>query len=773
MAAFSSGNVTVVINIANNDSIGADGTTAGSSLPAPAVPEWFHSTSNAYLRLSSCVQPIDKVGKRVAIEGSVHHIAGEHGSDLAEILDLTVKVLSRKGAPLGTYKVLPRLDGDLGVELGAYFCAQDGFSIEDGESGVVRLSARGKQADEMLQDLAKIVSRFRDVAWQGEPIAELATKQNVEEVGVPSDDSAWERLRNAEAVAAEVEPELSATRREAETRSVHMIPILPSFPELAKDPGFALDRQWRSALERHGLLTTVTATLMPGETDCIAFDIVMSDGEGLPIGRDSHTRGVSRKVLGVSPEQVHHNLERVTAEAMDEFRRDGLDALIHKISRFPFKSPRHEREAALGASKVGGRALPGTGLRVSNPVDTNILHGQRHEGELVFARTLSSGAELRVSVGIKAALLSISPNSSDLSSWIGWTVTDREGITKESSLVRAELLEYAEMLSSGTPEQRLTALDGLRSISARKNGRPHGGSGSADKLLGFGFDADLKSFGGVVVSASAPAFDSDDQILELLNGIQLLQITKFRSSDSVAELVNFDRALFGIYPDHSLSVRTWNRLGGQLKAKLCLETCEANGGYQEIIRTVAEVLSDSEAKKETGPNRARQEIQKLLFDLVNQSGDVNTLLSPFDEKRGMRIPPLNRPKAVQAYDRSGKLARLWTKATGGDPSDMRLGWLSNSDLCLASFERFGPRQLDRIDLLTSAEGIKRVVGIFSLAQDPAQLHSLVAEFAQPLRSGEDLRELFKLTQKLTESSPRSATQVEASALAKFLEERKA
>ncbi len=765
----------MVINLANKDLFGADGPPAGTTLPDAGTPEWFQGASNAYLRLSSCVQPIDKVGKRVAIEGSVHHIAGERGSDLAEVLDLTVKVLSRKGAPLGTYKVSPRLDGDLGFELGAYFCAKDGLEIADVEAGRVILSAKGKQADEMLQDLAKIVSRFRDVAWQGEPIADLATTQhlrNVEKCEVQSDDIAWERLRNTEVGPTESEAALSNTSEKPSVRIAHMVPILPSFPELARDPSFALDRQWRSSLERHGLITTVTATLMPGEVDCVAFDFLMSDGEGIPIGRDSQTVGVSRKVLGSSPEQVHHNLERVTAEAMDEFRRDGLDALVYRISHFPFKPPRHQGEAELATAKVGARTVLGGRLRANNPVDTNILHGQRHEGEPVFARTLSSGAELRVHVGIKAALLSISPNSSELSSWIGWTVTDREGMTKESSLARAELLEYAEMLSSGTPEQRLTALDGLRSLSARKNGRPHGGSGSADKLLGFGFDADLKSFGGVVVSASAPAFDNDDQILELLNGIQLVQVTRFRSSDSVADLVNFDRALFGIYPDHSLSVRTWNRLGGQLKTKLCLATCEANGGYQEIIRSIAEILSDSEARKGAGPNRTRQEIQKVLFDLVNQSGDVNTIVSPFDDKRGMRIPPLNRPKALQAYDRSGKLARLWAKATGGDPSDMRLGWLSNSDLCLASFERFGPRQLDRMDLLTSSEGIKRVVGIFSLAQDPAQVHSLVAEFAQPLRSGQELRELFKLTQELTDSSPISATQVETSSLAQFLRDRK-
>ncbi len=762
----------VVVNLTTKEPPSADGAPVSDALSDAGLAEWFRgSKANAYLRLSSCIQPIDHVGRRVAIEGAVHHIAGERGSDLAEVIDLTVKVLSRKGAPLGTYRILPRLDGALGVALGAYFCSKEGFPVENSSAGPVHLSAKGKQADEILSDLSKIVGRFNDASWQSEAISDLALRPGTTEIGTPSDDSAWERLRNAEASPVEPETNLTSSGLRQSSRGVHMVPILPSFPELAKDPCFALDRQWRSSTTKDGVVTTVTATLMPGETDLVAFDIVRADSEGLPVGRNSHTVGVTRKATTASREQVHQDLERVTAEAMDEFRRSGLDALIEKISQPPFGPPRQERQPE--SVKARETALADRSTQRLSSVDQNIMRGQRHEGETIFLRTLPSGAELKVIAGAKAALLAISPNSSELSSWIGWTTEDRGGVLKESSLVRTQLLEYAEMLSAGTREQKLAALEGLRALSARKNGRPHGGSGSADRLLGFGFDADLKSFGGVVVSASAPAFDNDEQILETLSGIELLQITKFTGSRRTSELANFDRALFGIYPDHSLSVRSWNSFGGQLRAKLCSATCEANGGYQEIIRTVAEILSDSEAKQAEGRNRTREQMQGLLLNLVNHSADANTIESPFDERRGMRIPPLNRPEAIQAYDRSAKLAGIWSKVWGGDPGEMRLGWLNNSDLCLASFERLGPRQLDRLDLLTCASGVSRAVGIFSLAQDSGRVHALVAEFAEPLRSGEDLRELFRLAQLLSESLPTSASQVESSALAKFLTDRKA
>lgn len=760
------------IHVTNKNFIGSDEGALQRSFSSAGSLQLSHN-ANSYLNLSSCVQPIEKIGKRITIEGSIHHVGGGRGNDVAEVLDLTVKVLSRKGAPIGAYKINPRIDPPLGLKLGAYFCALDPISQGAGRSSAGRFSTTGKLADEMVADLAKIVSSFTGLSWQAESISDWSMNPRVGDDTDSSDERVWESLLNSGGLSADGGH--IASPRKLRHRSVYMAPILPSFPELAKDPEFALDRQWRSSRENQGRLTTVTATLVPGTVNKIIFDVAVADTEGHLAFSDSYAVPVVSGHTGhmSHTKQAHLGLESVTADAMDDFVRYGLDVMRENLSWKHFEPPRQQRAATLQRRGMVREMPEPKNAHSSHPIDKEILRGQKHTGEVIFTRTLPSGAIVSIEQGVKAALLSISPNNSDASAWIGWTVTDAAGINRNSSMVRAELLHYGDLLCSGSPEQRIAALDGLRSLSSRKEGRPRGSSGSADKLLGFGFDADLKSFGGVVVSASAPSFDQDEQLLDLLNGIQLVQVTKSRRSHHTSELANFDRALFGIYPDQSLSVRVWNKLGGQLKARLSAATCQAEGGYQHVIRSISEILSASESQYKGQAVRTRSDIQQLLTHLVNQAADLNTLISPFDEKRGMSLPPYNLAVANQTYDRSAKLARLWAKITGGDPSSMRLSWLENSNLCLASFEKFGPHQLDQLDLITSAGGIKKVVGVFHLARDPRQSHTLIAEFAEPLRTGQDLRQIFRLVHQLSESSPLSLQEVKSSALARFLEERKA
>lgn len=627
--------------------------------------------------------------------------------DLPEVLDLTVVALGPNGSRLGSYEISPDIHGRLAVELAKVLIDSGQKRADNGE--------QARQADQILADLQARVQESGEFKWQQTKLEDC-----------PESDPFMKR-------------------------------ILPSFAEFAASPAFALDRQFVSQHQLNDRITFLKATLLldRGKT---AFDAQAFDFDGNLVSEDSFsvpmpTDGEFRKP---TTEFVHKTLLAMTWENMYHFSQHGFDSLREKLSgNQPQRRPGRRNPPAIGESRRDPL----------DEVDEMILKGMRSEGETIFSESLLSGAKISVSVGNRAGILVAQADASDLSSFVAWVVRDDRGICEPGSVVRESLMRAADILHKGNPEQRRHAINFLDKLSKDTAGRdPLTSGASLDSLLSFGLQTDIGPLKNVTFESVAPA--TTEQVLELLGGIQTVQL-RLKTSFKSRSRTGFDRVLFGIYPDESLFAQARNPIGGQLRGRISAATCEQLGGYEQVIRRIANDLSRSEST-----TNVRTSLQTSLEGFVNLDPDVNTIVSPFDSF-GSKVPPANNAAANAAYEIAGRLGDVWAHATGGDMSEMRVEWVEGTDTCKATVGEIGPEN-SSIQATLTEKGITKLVVHVGYDESPRKVRRLVVdtekEGRKPLDKPEAIMtKIFRFTEELSDRAPLSWKDVEQSKLFEYLQ----
>jgi hypothetical protein len=626
-------------------------------------------------------------------------------------------LISRETAELEVLDLTVVALGPNGSRLGSYEITPDirGRLAVELAKVIVEGDKQGKSADQILEELQTKVSIFRDFKWQQTKLEETPDGEPV------------------------------------------MRRILPSFAEFANSPAFALDRQFVSQQQVNDRLFSVKATLLL-DRGKVAFDAEVFDCHGNLVSEDSFSASMPPQGEYRKPtlEFVHKTLLGVTWENMCHFSQHGLESLREKLSGGPVARRPGRRDQAVEEESTHDPL---------DQVDELILKGLRTEGETIFSESLASGAKISVSVGNCAGILVAQADPSDLSAFVGWIVRDDRGISEPGSVVRESLLRAAEILHNGNPEQRRHALNFLDKLSKDTAGRDAIASGaSLDSLLSFSLQTDIGPLKNVAFESVAPA--TTEQVLELLGGIQMVQL-RLQTSFKSRSRTGFDRVLFGIYPDESLFAQARNPIGGQLRGRISAATCQELGGYEEVIRKVANDLSRSESM-----TNVRTSLQNSLEVLVNLDPDVNTIVSPFDAF-GSKVPPANNVAANAAYETAGRIADVWAHATGGDITDVRVEWIEGTDTCKASVSDIGPEN-SSVQAFISNKGVTKLVVHVGYDEAPRKIRRLVVDTERegrpPISKPEQvMTKVFRYTEELSDRAPLSWKDVERSKLFEYLQ----
>ena len=695
-----------------------------------------------------------KMGSRTSIEGVRDFFLDQDNVERSEVYNLWIHVRDRSDVQIGTYTLSPAVSPALAAAIDRFLFAPSG---EGSAAGMAN------NADHLLAGLVKVVERFPGFSWvlekPADRIESAPTVQHNGPTSVSNQDLPPEEQLEMLRQQNESDPVESQPNRPL----IRMQTQLPRFEEVAEKPESALDRRWLSANSDKGPYTTVEATIVPGTPSRVDFVATTIDENQ---NKDSERFSVVVPLgPGTDSRSAQARLESLVADAMHEFGKSGIDGLRDNLLK------------NVGPQR---RSVEPPGREVDE-ADTRLLSGDILAGATTFIKVLPSKAQVKVSVGAKVAVLTVSASQSPNSAAISWVALDpKAGAQNQPSLLHRELHHLAQMLCGRTVQERRAALDGLAAISlvSQRNGAkavfPR--ACSLDEVLGQALQVDLASFKNVNFSSVHVA--SQEQVLELLNGVQPIQMWLSNPRRNSRALTRFDRLMFGVYADGALSVKASNRLGGELSAKIAASTCKGlateqePNGYSEVIRRVARALNHVGKRQLPGNRRL---MVSVLDDLVNRAPDSSTLVSPHATGSGHRIPPSNRPLANSAYLRAARCARVWALATNGDPRDVSVDWIENSDRCLVAIP-LSTQSAGSLELTVSHTGAHQVLGQFSYGKKGGRSARLELDL-QRSRSVQDegrilnadqLFQIFDLAVALAESKPKSLADVTGSPLAKLL-----
>lgn len=732
----------------------------------------------AFLKFPACIAPLHIEGRRTTIEGVRHHFTDETGQDRAELFRLWVAVRDRKGVQLGRYELSPSISPQLGAELGRYLCPST--TISGGKTDPADKKTENVEVDKLLAGLVRIVANFEGFKWVGIPEPDTGSRSRAGHYQSGGSSTPFDPDLPLEQQLERLKEEIGNNENDSLPplrRTIYMKPKLPgNFQDVAERPDSALDRQWISAIETDGRYTTVEATIVTGRPSRVTFNVNVQDENDQTVVEESFSVAIPHRPGNEA--STHLALEHLIAEAMYDFLQRGLNAMRDKLSEEYFN-----REPAPQIDDLTD-IEPENSESYLSDTDDRLLQGDLLAGEPIFEETLPSGAQVRICTGSTAALVTISANESLNSSSRSWAVSD-EKLSEPSSSVLRELLQHARMLCAGDIHQRRAALEALNALALKSNERSlFGKCGSLDETIGQSLEFDLVSLRNISFDSIAAA--TQDQVLELLNGVQLIQVSLSHRPSSSRGLTRFNRIIFGMYPDGSLSVRATNQVGGQIRAKLSAATCDESAtesepkGFCEIIRLLSKTLnahdpfgtSDNQEDRRPGD---RQALLAVLESLVHQHPDTNTIVSPFDDM-GRRIPPLGRTLANQVYDRAGKYARIWAAASGGSVSEVLVEWIEHSNSCLVTIPKVGANN-DSLSLTLSHRGVHKVVGQFHWSEVEQKNKHMVLDLqapGQPLEESPRLsllqvRQIFERAIRLSDSRPQSWKDVRDSSLARFFD----
>lgn len=619
----------------------------------------------------------------------------------AEILNLQIVALSPKDSALGTYVLTPELQGPLASELWHVLNTN---------------SIAGKNADQLLLHIVKKISVDVDNNYSWELHKSLKSLHSL------INGSPMER-------------------------------VFPSFEAFAKNPDYALDQSFLARRVIDGEVVSVRANLSP-ELHRVMFDVKTENLSKETQGSESFSISLppSKVAITTSSESTIRELLQITWNAMRQFQQEGLDSMRK------FLSPPHTANTEAIAE------LLDQAQGFESSIDSRILSGDLHAGQITLVEQLQSGAEIHLHVGNSAAAISIHANGSENSSSVMWPIQAKGDLSYPNHSVQFLLREQVAKLAFGNTDRKMEALLFLDKYAKESSNRSPFFTGcSLDDTLPFELQTDPESFADIIFNSVSAT--SHDQRIELLRGIQLVEL---RYPDSRPEAkgdsTNFSRICFGIYPNDSLYIMARNIFGGQLKAKLSAETCNNSGGYREVIRTITEKMSQRPAPSRVG-------MQQLIDALVHQDIDTNTYVSSLNEF-GTQLPPSNNSAANRAYEMAAKLAKIWVKTTDNDASDLRLNWIELTDTCLATIDGIGPGG-SSIDITMTERGASKILINAAFGDDYRKVHqiklNLHSAALQHLgKKATFFKDIFKHLFELAESAPKHLGQIESSKMYKFI-----
>ena len=619
----------------------------------------------------------------------------------AEVLNLQIVALSPKDSALGTYLLTPELQGPLASELWHVLNTN---------------SIAGKNADQLLLDIVKKISVDVDNNYSWEFHKSLKSLHSL------INGSPMER-------------------------------VFPSFEVFAKNPDYALDQSFLARRVIDGEVVSVRANLSP-ELHRVMFDVKTENLSREAQSSESFSISLAPNKIAIttSSESAIRELLQITWDAMRQFQQEGLDSMRR------FLSPPHTANTEAIAEFID----QAQGFESS--IDSRILSGDLHAGQITLVERLQSGAEIHLHVGNSAAAISIHANGSENSSSVMWPIQAKGELSDPNHSVQFLLREQVAKLAFGNTDRKMEALLFLDNYAKEScNRSPFFTGCSLDDTLPFELQTDPESFPDIIfnsVSATSTA-----QRIELLRGIQLVELRYPDSRpEAKGESTNFSRICFGIYPNDSLHIMARNIFGGQLKAKLSAETCNNSGGYREVIRTITEKMSERPAPSRVG-------MQQLIDALVHQDIDTNTCVSSLNEF-GTQLPPSKNSAANRAYEMAAKLAKIWVKTTDNDASDLRLNWIELTDTCLATIDGIGPDG-SSIDITMTEQGASKIVINAAFGDDYRKVHqiklNLHSAALQHLgKKATFFKDIFKHLFELAESAPKHLGHIESSKMYKFI-----
>ncbi len=692
-------------------------------------------------------------GRRATIESILHHFIDDEGRPSGEVLSLTVKGVSRSGTPVVRYDLPTSIGRALAQSLARVIlsAAGQGAANSPGQPSseqppAATGSGAKKAADDILLDLHRRISAYPEVAWKVSPMTSPRNGK-VPEFGAAS-ASAGAQERQLPARLDGVEPR---------HRDRFMERVAPGFAEFAQSPAFALDRRWVSEHQTASGWAKVEGTILL-DRQRVALDVEVVDAEDELVLEDSFAvplppRDASRPL---SPEALHIALEDLVNGALHEFRRSGVEGMREMLSsRGRERQPQEtEGSAARGRSRSQQSA--------ASESDSRILEGDLAEGTTTFFRALPSGAQILINAGENAAALIVRASSSEFSAAVAWPIRDAQGIDRPNSTAFHGLRRAADLLATGNLEQRRAVLTFLEKLTKDTTGRPPIRSGcSVESLLGAEMLDEMRSL--YHIQVSNPAAERDDEVIELMNGIQSFKIHLKNPALRGSALTGFPVLRFGLFPDESLYVRASNPVGGQLKAFISAASCGKLGGFQEVVRSIAEELGESRTPSET-----RVRVYSVLEDIFKRDVISNALVSPYS-RMGRMVPPPSRHLAQQAYDLGGKVARVWSAGGVQQPGDVKVEWIRDTDRCRVSVGEPGERG-SFVELDMSHKGITKMEFFLAYGEQEDQVQQAHVELDLVAAKGEpsaDFAQLSSLLSKLSElidSRPASLHELERSAL---------
>ena len=618
-----------------------------------------------------------------------------------EIRILEIVALSPKDSALGTYVLTPELQGPLASELWEVLNTN---------------SIAGKNADQLLPEIVKKISLDVD------------------------NNYSWELRKSLKSLYSLI-------------NGSPMERVFPSFEVFAKNPDYALDQSFLAKRVIDGEAVSVRADLSP-ELHRVMFDVKTESPSKEAQSSESFSIWLAPNKIAIttSSESAIRELLQITWDAMLQFQQEGLDSMRR------FLSPPHTTNTKAIAELLD----QAEGFESS--IDSRILSGDLHAGQITLVEQLQSGAEIRLHVGSSAAAISIHANGSENSSSVMWPMQAKGDLSDPNHPVQFLLREQVAKLAFGNTDRKMDALLFLDKYAKEScNRSPFLTGCSLDDTLPFELQTDPETFPDIIFNSVSAT--SHDQRIELLRGIQLVEL---RYPDSRPEAkggsTNFSRICFGIHPNDSLYITARNIFGGQLRAKLSAETCNNSGGYREVIRNIAKKMSESPAPLRVG-------MQQLIDDLVHQDIDTNTCVSPLNQF-GTQLPPSNNSAANRAYEMAAKLAKIWVKTTGNDASDIRLNWIELTDTCLATIDGIGPDG-SSIDITMTERGASKIVINAAYSDDYRKVHQikLNLESAALQHLGKKatfFKDIFKHLFELAESAPNHLGHIQSSKMYKFI-----
>ena len=651
-------------------------------------------------KIPTCSTPHVIAGTRARIECIVLNTGA-----VPEILNLQIVALCPKDSALGTYVLNGELQGPLASEL---------WNVLNTNSIV------GKNADQLLLEIVKKISVDVDNNYSWE------FHESLKSVHILKNGSPMER-------------------------------VFPSFEVFAKNPDYALDQSFLARRVIDDEVVSVRANLSP-ELHRVMFDVKTENS--LKEAQSSESFSISlapnKIAITTSSESAIRELLQITFDAMRQFQQEGLDSMRR------FLSPPHTANTEAIAELLD--QAEGFESSMDSSIDSRILSGDLHAGQITLVEQLQSGAEIHLHVGNSAAAISIHANGSENSSSVMWPMQAKGDLSDPNHPVQFLLREQVAKLAFGNTDRKMEALLFLDNYAKEScNRSPFFTGCSLDDTLPFELQTDPESFPDIIfnsVSATSPA-----QRIELLRGIQLVELRYPDSRpEAKGESTNFSRICFGIYPNDSLHIMARNIFGGQLKAKLSAETCNNSGGYREVIRTITEKMSERPAPLRVG-------MQQLIDDLVHQDIDTNTCVSPLNQF-GTQLPPSNNSAANRAYEMAAKLAKIWVKTTDNDASDLRLNWIELTDTCLATIDGIG-QDGSSIDITMTERGASKIVINAAYGDDYRKVHQIKLNLhsAALLHLGKNatfFKDIFKHLFELAESAPKHLGHIESSKMYKFI-----